>query len=193
MNSEPAPSLTRSRLALIGILAVFVAPIAIAWLFASGVFDVHDRTLVNRGELLSPPIDLTPEQARPGFAPLFALAPSEWAIVYVDSGPCGEECAGTLDQLLVVREMLGQGAVRAFVHAVTAGPATAPTHAARVHADPAAVTWLIAKLAARLPRTSPPRVVLVDWRHQLVLHYPPDELRAIQQDLKRLLRASAIR
>lgn len=175
------------------IVLLFVAPIVVAWLLASGRIDVHSRKLVNQGELLTPPIDLTPRRNQPGLAPLFKLAPSDWAIVYLEPEACAARCSQALDDLLVVRELLGQGAVRTSVHAISAAPPADAKHANRVEADPEALQWLKTELTAHASTRPLPAVVLVDWRHRLMLRYAPDERRAIQKDLKRLLRASAIR
>jgi len=178
---------------LIAIVTLFVAPIVVAWLFASGVLDWHMRKQVNLGELLSPPIDLGPQAAKPGFAPLFALAPSEWAMVYLEPQSCAQQCVDQLDALLVVRELLGQGAVRASVHAIAAHGTANTAHAARVHVDSEALEWLVRELRLRGSTRPLPAVVLVDWRRQMMMRYAPGERRAIQKDLKKLLRASAIR
>lgn len=193
MINEPSTARLRSRLTLIAIAAMFVAPIVLAWLLSTGTLDLRSRELINRGELLTPPIDLSPERARPGFAPLFKLAPSEWAMVALEPVSCTDSCARRLDQLLVIRELLGQGAVRVTVHAITAAAAPEGPHAARIHVDPEALAWLTRELAARNSVQALPTVVLVDWRHQLMLRYASDDRRGLQKDLKRLLRASAIR
>lgn len=193
MNTEATSVRLRSRLTLIAIAAMFVAPIVVAWLFSTGTLDLHTRKLVNRGELLSPPIDLGTERARPGFAPLFKLAPSEWAMVYLEPAACTESCAAHLDELLVIRELLGQGAVRVSVHAIAAAAGPAGPHAARIHVDAEALGWLTRELIARQSPPPLPAVMLVDWRHQMMLRYPSDDRSGIQKDLKRLLRASAIR
>lgn len=183
----------RNRLTLLLIVGVFVLPIVVAWFYSSGILSLSDRKLVNRGQLVSPPLDLSTQAKKPGIAPLFALKPSEWAVVLLQSDACAEACGKILDDLLTLRELLGQGAVRVSVHAITGAEGAPDAHTARVHPDPAAVSWF----SEHLPqgkRAVLPAIVLVDWRHQLVLRYAETgELSAIQRDLKRLLRASAIK
>ncbi len=193
MNSDQPVSRARNRLLLAAITLLFVAPIFIAWLLTSGTLNWHSRGFVNRGQLVTPPFDLTPYAAQVGFEPLFKLKPSEWAMVYLEPGACALACGKALDELLVLRELLGQGAVRVSVHAIAALGMEVPRHAARVQLDPAAIELLHTRLAAETEARLP-AIVLVDWRHQLMLRYPPQgEPGAIQKDLKRLLRASAIR
>jgi hypothetical protein len=194
VNPDQPVSRARNRLILAAITLLFVAPIFIAWLLTSGVLNWHSRGFVNRGQLVAPPIDLTPYAAQAGFAPLFKLQPSDWAMVYLEPGACALACGKALDELLVLRELLGQGAVRVSVHAIAALGMEVPRHAARVPLDPAAIELLNARLATGTTEVSLPAIVLVDWRHQLMLRYAPHgDSAAIQKDLKRLLRASAIR
>lgn len=194
MTSDQPISMTRQRLILGLIVLLFVGPILVAWLLTSGSVDWRSRGLVNQGQLLSPPFDLTPYGAQPGFAPLFKLHPSEWAIVYLEPTVCGDRCAKALDELLVIRELLGQGGVRATVHAIASGGVDAPRHAGRVHTDQAAIALLRTRMSTSAAHNRIPAIVLVDWRHQIMMRYAPrGESRAIQKDLKRLLRASAIR
>lgn len=193
MRADKVASLARNRLVLVLIAVLFVGPIFAAWLLTSGALDWRSRGLLNQGLLLSPPLDLTPHRARPGFAPLFKLQPSEWAIVYLEPGACVEHCGQTLDELLVIRELVGQGAVRVTVHAIAADDVEVPRHANRIHTDPEAINLLRKRLTMD-GADSLPAIVLVDWRHQIMMRYAPTgESRAIQKDLKRLLRASAIR
>lgn len=186
---------TRSRLTLLAILGVFVLPILVAWLYAAGILNPRVRTLVNEGDLLQPPIDLGAlPRHLPGIAPLFELKPSEWALFLLEPGTCDDACNGRLDALLALREQLGQGAVRVSVRALSVGPGADPRHAARAQVDAAAFDRLRREFAARGFDLASPRITLVDWRHQLVMHYQADdEPSRIQKDLGRLLRASAIR
>ena len=195
MTATPStpPPRTRNRLTLLLIVAAFVLPIVVAWFYSSGILSLSDRKLVNRGQLVSPPLDFSSQAEMAGIAPLFALKPSEWSVVLLQPEACADACGKILDDLLTLRELLGQGAVRVTVHAITGAEGSPDTHVGRVHPDPAAITWLSERLPDG-PTGVLPAIVLVDWRHQLVLRYASTgELSAIQRDLKRLLRASAIK
>lgn len=190
---SPPPTRARNRLTLLLIVSVFVLPIVVAWFYSTGILSLSDRKLVNRGQLVSPPLDLSAKADLAGIAPLFALKPSEWSVVLLQPDACADACGKILDDLLILRELLGQGAVRVSVHAITGADGSPDTHVARVHPDPAAIAWLQERLPAGKQGVLP-AIVLVDWRHQLVMRYAETgELSAIQRDLKRLLRASAIK
>jgi hypothetical protein len=193
MNQPDSAVKRGNRLTMLGILALFVVPILVAQLFVAGVFDWHGRGMVNRGDLIAPPVDLTPFAHYTGISPLLKLGASDWAAVVVEPGDCAGPCEHLLDELLTIREVLGEGADRLSVHGLAATTGST-RHAVRIHADPAAVEVVTAALRVRVPGVSFPAIVLVDWRHQLMMHYAADAPPLdIKQDLKRLLRASAIR
>jgi len=194
VNPSKPVSRTRNRLTLLLIIGVFVGPIVLAWLFSSGRLALPGDELTHRGQLLDPPVDLSAEGSRPGVQPLFRLQPSEWAVVLLQAEACAEQpCGKTLDDLLTLRELIGQAGVRVSTHAITGLPGAPERHVNRVHPDPDT----LALLAERLPagQAGPlPAIVFVDWRHQLMMRYAASgELSNIQRDLKRLLRASAIK
>lgn len=184
----------RSRLTLLLITGIFVGPIVLAWLFSSGRLALPGDELTHRGQLLDPPVDLSAEGTRPGIAPLFRLQPSEWAVVLLQAKACDEQpCGKVLDDLLTLRELVGQAGVRVSTHAITELPGAPERHANRVHPDPDTLALLAERLPAG-PAGALPAIVLVDWRHQLMMRYAATgELSYIQRDLKRLLRASAIK
>ena len=193
MNAPPVQR-WRSRAQLLLIAAIFVLPIVVAWLFTSGVIDSHSRGRLNRGELITPPVDLAQLGPSKGLDPLLKLAPSEWAALVIEPTTCAAECAKALDRLLTIRELIGQGAVRVSVHALAAAASADSPHLARIHIDANAVTRLVAVFDARRPMARWPAIMLLDWRHQLMMRYAIDASpRDILEDLKRVLRASEIR
>ena len=69
-----------------------------------------------------------------------------------------------------------------------------PETAERQLIDPGLVAGIRAGLAAQAGAPSLPLVGYVDWRGQLMMHFPPDAPpQDIKSDLKRLLSASAIK
>lgn len=194
MNPTKPVSRNKNRLTLLLITGVFVGPIVVAWLFSSGRIALPEDELTHRGQLVDPPLDLSSEGSRPGIAPLFRLQPSEWAVVLLQQEACSEQpCGKTLDDLLTLRELIGQGGVRVSTHAITGLPGAPERHASRVHPDPDTLALLTGRLPAGQAGALP-AIVLVDWRHQLMMRYAASgELSNIQRDLKRLLRASAIK
>ena len=194
MSLPLAEPVRRNRATLLLIVAAFVLPIVIAWLYATGRLDLRGRALVNHGDLLSPPIDLAALSPRSALSPLLKLAPSEWAAVVVEPTSCKEICMHALDELLVIRELIGQSGVRVSIHALIATALnTESPHAERIHVDSNLVAALTSALQAR-QFGAVPAVVLLDWRHQVVMRYAIDAPpRDILKDLQRLLRASEIR
>jgi hypothetical protein len=194
MNTQTSPTRGKNRFILPLIVALFVGPIVVAWLYVSGVFDWHRRGIVNRGILISPPVDLGQLGDHPSLRILRKLAPSEWAIVLIEPDQCAQSCINALDELLIVRELLGEGGVRVSVHAITSGAAQPGSHVQRIHRDPEAIAALTKVFSSRAQPAALPLIALVDWRQQMMMRYPFDAAPAsLQKDLKRLLRASKIR
>ena len=106
VTQAPA-DLKRNRLTILLIIGLFVAPIVLAWLYVAGVFDWRAQGMLNRGNLISPPIDITtlnPPLRLPAWS---EMAPSNWAVIVVTDGACAATCGEALDRLLIIRELLG--------------------------------------------------------------------------------------
>ncbi len=194
MTDQVPSTRGQNRLILLLIVAVFVGPIVVAWLYVSGIFDWHSRGLVNQGRLISPPIDLTKLEQHSSVQVLYKLKPSEWAMVFIAPGGCEETCTAVLDKMLTIRELLGEGGVRVSVHAIASSGKNSERHSTRIHLDPAGTKALTAEIRTRFPQVALPLIALIDWRHQVMMYYPSDTPpQFLQKDLKRLLRASKIR
>lgn len=195
MTAESSLGRTRNRTTLLLIAAVFVAPIVLAWLFASGILGLGDRARTNHGQLVTPPVDLRTLPPPSGAVPLLKLQPADWAVVYVTAGVCDEACAQHLQTLEVVRSLAGKEATRLSVFGLAAeeGPG-APQGGPRILVDKAFVAALGTTLAGRPSPPAFPLHAFVDWRGQLMMTFPADAPPAdIKSDLVRLLRASAIK
>ena len=70
-----------SRLIGFLVVAAFVAPILMAWWMVRTPSLLSDMGLLNRGALVSPPIDIRLSE-RYGALRDLEMAPGEWAIVY---------------------------------------------------------------------------------------------------------------
>lgn len=192
VTQAPA-DLKRNRLTILLIVGLFVAPIVLAWLYVAGVFDWRAQGMLNRGNLILPPIDITALNPPLRLAAWSEMAPSNWAVIVVTDGACAAACGEALDRLLIIRELLGQGSERVSIHAL-ATTVGGPHHQVRIIVDPVALVGLQKALAHAAPPLKLPAIVFLDWRHQLMMHYALDtNPKNIQQDLKRMLRASAIR
>lgn len=196
MNSElppdPLVARRRARRTLLLVVLAFVLPIGIAWWMALGHLP-HEQALLNHGTLLRPPLDIRSD-AR--LAPLagVALGPGEWALTYYAAGPCEAACAERLTLLTTLRSLLGHDGTRVKVVALVDGGAVdVPLVTPLV--DAAARSRLAELIAPGLSAGGADSgIAFLDWRHQLMLHFPTDAPPGdVKADLKRLLKGSKIR
>ena len=107
----PADPKTRNRLYLLIIFALFVVPLALAWLL---VGKWRPGGTVNHGELLNPPRQVSQLQLRrpTGEAVDGAFWRGRWTLVYLGA-PCDERCRQGLYNIRQVRLALGKDMQRA--------------------------------------------------------------------------------
>ncbi|MGE3773486.1 MAG: hypothetical protein AB7I32_11205 [Gammaproteobacteria bacterium] len=197
MKPIPAPDATHAsrssnRLILLLIFGVFVLPIAVAWLLASGTLGWRPGVLTNHGTLIAPPVDFATLPTTEPAAPLRALPPADWALLYVSEGACDDACRTVLRELAAMPMVIGKNGTRLHVFGLFA---TAPAQTeARALVDPALVRAIGDRLRGGEQKLDLPFIGFLDWRGQLMMHFapstPPDEVKG---DLKRLLTASAIK
>ncbi|MSQ66831.1 MAG: hypothetical protein EXR83_01355 [Gammaproteobacteria bacterium] len=195
--SQPAPSLQRNRGTLLLIAGLFALPILVAWLLASGLLGLGERGQLNHGVFIKPALDIAQLPLAPTSQVLRELPPADWAMLYISAGSCEDLCGRTLHELATIRSVIGNEAPRLSVFGLLASPGVAPAvHAPlpRLLVDPATVAAIDAALRAPGTGIALPRIVVLDWRGQLMMSFAPDSPPAdIKEDLKRLLKASAIR
>jgi cytochrome oxidase Cu insertion factor (SCO1/SenC/PrrC family) len=190
----------RQRRLLIGLAAMFFAPLGLAFYLYYGHGTWHPGGRVNAGELVNPPRPL-PELALPlasSGETLPNFLKGKWTFLYVQRGRCGDECLKHLydtrqirialdrDMNRVQRVFIGDGdccdmqALRAAhpdLIAVVASPAAAPLLA------------LLPKPAA----VDSARIYLIDPLGNLMMFYDADATpKGMLEDMKRLLRLSSI-
>ncbi len=189
VDASVARQTARNRWMLALIVTLFVAPIALAWLFVHGHLVWPGQGSLVHGRLLQPPIDVSKFVASPMRDKIAALAPSEWALVYVAATRCDTACGKTLNELRVIRSVLGHASsrLRIFAAVSAAGPHDLADY---VVLDPV----FTQRLAQYEGHISLPKIVVIDWRQQLMLQFdigaPAQDIKA---DIKRLLRASRIK
>lgn len=192
------PGARRQPWIVFAIVAIFVAPILIAWLYVAGVLDWHGQGLLNRGELLTPPVDLRRLPPTLALQAIMNLEPSHWSVLFMDSTACGEKCLLNLDRLITIRGLLGHAGGRVAIHALL-GASTDPGGAAARHRQrllesPATLRAILDAAAPGTPAIHLPAIAFADWRGQLMLYFPASaRSQDLMKDLKRLLRASEIR
>ena len=89
------------RVALIIIAALFVLPLAAAWLMYSGVIEFDPGATRNLGELVEPAVPVALDGLiadDPARSPSAEL-PRHWTIVHVVPADCGADCASVITAL----------------------------------------------------------------------------------------------
>ena len=185
--------LTRPRLVLLVLLAVFTAPPLLAFVFYSGIGSWFEPGTVNRGSLLDPPrsapegaLVLADGDALPG-----DYLDRRWTLVHLAANGCGSDCEAALRAMRQAHRALGRNESRVqrllLLPEAWPPPAEADHPVARV--TPA---WYRAlRDAGREGEEGHSGTWLVDPRRFVVLYFPASAgPRAIKEDLNRLLKLS---
>ena len=178
---------TRNRLALILILALFLAPLAVSWMLGARGWLPEGRR--NYGTLIEPPRNLATAQLRYVDGGTLAWRDPNWSwtVIAIPGSQCAKACLARLDELRRVRLSLNQNAARVRLVVVGDLPpdestALAPLRAVR---DPdEALRWLQPAGADELA------VAFADPQGFLVLSYSVGyDARKLRQDLERVLKS----
>ena len=177
----------RNRFVLLGLFALFVAPILVA--YALNVWWPHwspfGRT--NHGEIVEPSWKLELAALDPDAA---SRAAGRWILLHPAESPCDHDCESLLDLTRRVHISLGKDhgrVVRMFVYRDGL-----PVHRVR-SAD--AELILVPVPASWFDRVAgdEPALLLVDPQRQAVLQYPNDlQGKGLARDLARVLKISKI-
>lgn len=181
----------RNRLALLGLLAVFLLPIlAAAIINFSGRRPAPTR---QHGQLLQPPLDLGALKPRLVDGSVYAWEPAArtWRIVVAPPAGCARECTKLAHDLDVVWRLFGRNADRVHVLWLCAARDCKPPRDAL---SPATLRVLSANpvLHDSLPGVddaSGVPVYVIDPNGFLVLRYAPDfDPAGLRADMARLLK-----
>lgn len=184
------------RTALVVIAALFVVPLAAAWLMYRGVIDFEPGATRNLGELVKPPVpvelaELVP--ADPERSPGDEL-PRHWAIVHVLPAGCAADCERVITALRQVHLAAGRDRSRLRILLVH-GPGDA-VDAERIEAiypvfllvrdDGGGMLEALTEIAGNADPAG--HSYLLDPLGNIMMHYragyDPNDLK---KDLKRLL------
>lgn len=191
MNTPLEPSIDpvrrrRSRLMLVGVFALFTLPfLAAAVLHLSGWKPTDTR---NRGELLSPMVQLEDLQLERADGTPYAWAPYDrrWQVAVVATPGCAQVCVELIDGLDKVWQLQGRRADRLDVLWFGAVPEGAVPFRRFVPMLPNA------ELAARLPGLATqgrPNAYLVDPNGNVALRYGADfDVADLREDAARMLK-----
>lgn len=193
MNTSSPKARMKARATLVAVAAVFALPLALAWMFSSGLLKWLPENSVNYGALLKPPLRLesygvTDTMGKPVTVDAVAR---DWILAVVRSSACTEQCQGLWE--MAERLQIAVGRDRPRITLASLGPDDgAPV--------PVEHSWLLpgdGRLVAELSRSAgdpqlDTALLVVDFQGLVVLMYPHDaDGPAVLEDLKRLLRATA--
>ena len=190
------------RVALLVIAAMFLLPLALAWLMYSGTIEFKPASTRNLGQLVEPPLPLSWENARldsPGSQePAVAVFGEHWTVLYTLAAPCAEACIEQVTGLRQVHRAAGRQQQR--IRLALLLPDQASPELKKGLMDIYGNFHLISDpsgaLSARLAQVSLPgtpagaagTVYLVDPLANIMMVYAPgSDPNNLKQDLKRLL------
>ena len=186
--------LSRSRLALLGLFAVFAAPPLLALVFYTGVGSWFEPGTVNRGSLLDPPCP-APEGGLVlvnGNALPADWLNRRWTLVHLAADGCTGGCEAALRAMGQAHRALGRNESR--VQRLLLLPEAAPPPPAKTDHPVAWVTpaWRrVLRDPGREGEEGRSGTWLVDPRRFVVSYFPAGTgPRAIKDDLTRLLKHS---
>jgi hypothetical protein len=178
----------RQRRILIAVALMFFAPLAFAFYLYYGGITWRPGHRVNNGDLIQPPRPLNEK-----------FLQGKWSFVYVQHGPCDDECRQHLYETRQVRTALDRDmnrVQRVFIADADCCdlPALHEMHPDLIFKTPGAedAAWL-AQLPVPGGVINSHRLYLVDPLGNLMMVYPPEaKPKGMLEDMKRLLRLSSI-
>ena len=186
---------TKGRLTLLVVAALFLGPLAGAYLLYFGGSGWRPAETTEHGELLT----ALPVLSEAALVENGAASPSfrgKWSLVYVNDGECGEACQAALYQTRQVHRALGKDRDRVQrVFCLTADAADRQ-HLQREHPD---LILLEADLVAGREFMAAiagypfEDIFLVDPLGNIMMRFPQDTgMKGIHADVKKLLKISRI-
>lgn len=196
MNNATAT--TRGRKQLLLLVAVFFAPLAVAFLLYYGVDGWRPTGSTNHGELIHPARPLPQVQLLTDTDAKFSNSQfqDKWTVVYVGDGQCDTTCRDALVLMRQTRLALNDNAARVQRLFLVTGNCCDRAYLQAEHpglqiarVDDAAGQ----RLLATFPADAIGRIYIVDPLGNLMMGYQPAGLaRGLLEDLKKLLKLSHI-
>ncbi|MEJ8567505.1 hypothetical protein [Elongatibacter sediminis] len=186
---------TQARLAFLGILALFVIPLALAWLMYSGTIEYRPGATDNHGQLVEPPVPVDWSQASrsPGDTARASLA-GVWVALYPLEQPCTERCLERVYQLRQVHRAAGRHADRIRIAVLNAAPTEGSMRQKLEAIDDELVlleqpeTAFMSAIERAGSDAIEPSVYLVDPLGNIMMTYEVnDSMSLLSKDLKKLL------
>ena len=197
-----APVGRRSRAQVWIVVALFFAPLALAFLLYYGGSDWRPPGSTNHGELISPPRPL-PSVAlpTPGGAPLAAATwHGKWTLLYVGDGRCDGRCRAALVLMRQTRLALNKDMTRVQRIFLATGNCCDRAYLDAEHpgltlalADRDAGATLLAVFPDAGPATDGSIYVVDPLGNLMMRHQPePPPAEGLLEDLRKLLKLSHI-
>jgi hypothetical protein len=186
----------RQRRLLIGVALMFFAPLGFSFFLYYG-YGWHPGGHVNKGELIQPPRPLPPAAlplAGGGETDTQVLR-HKWTLLYVQRGPCAEDCLRHLYDTRQVRTALDREMNRVQRMLIADADCCDLQKLHEIHPDLVTVRSgpQAGPLLALLPAANADRIYLIDPLGNLMMFYEPDSKpKGMLQDMKRLLQLSQI-
>lgn len=197
--SEKGPTVLRSRLTLVGLIATFIVPLILAMFLYARLDIWKPNVYVNHGQLMQPvaPLAYLSAESAEGVLDLAALE-GRWVLVYLGQGACGISCQAQLFKMRQSRAMLGRDLVRVQTVFLALGDDAKNSIDTLTRDHPALTVGRVAQSAvsqqlAAFSATDGGRFYLIDPHGNLVLKYEGESTtKGVVRDLKRLLKVSNI-
>jgi peroxiredoxin len=182
-------------LVFLGILALFLLPLVLAWLMHTGTIRFSPGDTDNLGRLVIPPqpVDWNAvEREAPDGAP--ASLVGAWVVLFLLPEVCGEDCLEHARTLRQVHRAVGRQAVRIRIATISPEPPERYLVAQlrEIHPQLHFVYRPGTEFAAALQRaaasTPTPSVYLVDPMGNIMMSYDAgDSMNRLRKDLEKLL------
>lgn len=199
-------STRRSRLTLLLVVAAFLTPLIIAWVFNFGIEDWEPASKRNHGQLVEParPLANLSLLAADGSVLREEFLRGKWTLIYILGGECTELCRENLYKMRQVRLALGEDLDRVQRLMVMTDESAAAFSTELQEVYPGLVIGHLpdAQAAGQLSQfqlndgeglAASGRVYLVDPLGNLMMSYEPDaEPGGMIKDLELLLKASYV-
>ena len=186
---------TKGRTTLLLVAAVFLGPIALAYLLYFGGDSWRPAATTEHGELLTA-LPVLSDATLVGSGAGAASFRGKWSLVYVNDGKCGEACRAALYETRQVRQALGRDRDRVQRVFCLTGTAADRQFLQRDHpdlilleADLAAAREFVAAISGHPVED----IFLVDPLGNIMMRFPRDTgMKGIHADIQKLLKISRI-
>jgi hypothetical protein len=195
-GGPPPGGQSRQRRLLIGVALMFFAPLGVCFLLYYGL-GWHPGGHVNKGELVQParPLPVAALPLASGGETDPQVLRRKWTMLYVQRGPCDDNCLRHLYDTRQVRTALDREMNRVQRMFIADADCCDMQKLRDIHPDLIIVRdgAPVEPLLALLPAANSDRIYLIDPLGNLMMSYASDSKpKGMLEDMKRLLQLSQI-